>query len=98
MIWSKVWSEVLVRVKAAGICSSDIPRVFGEDAHRYPLVPGHEFSGVVVDVSESEFSGLLGKRVGVFPLILCMECESCKKHMYETCGQYSCIGSGRDDT
>lgn len=39
--------EVLVKVKAAGICGSDIPRIYKTGAYSYPLIPGHEFSGVV---------------------------------------------------
>ena len=37
--------EVLVEVKAAGICGSDIPRIYQTGAHRMPLIPGHEFAG-----------------------------------------------------
>ena len=39
--------EVLVEVKAAGICGSDIPRIYRTGAHTHPLIPGHEFSGRV---------------------------------------------------
>ena len=39
--------EVLVKVKAAGICGSDVPRVYKDGAHSMPLVIGHEFSGQV---------------------------------------------------
>ena len=42
--------EVLVAVKAAGICGSDIPRIYRTGAYHYPLIPGHEFSGQVVQV------------------------------------------------
>jgi len=45
--------EALVRVMAAGICGSDIPRIFKTGAHNMPLIPGHEFSGVVEAVGES---------------------------------------------
>ena len=50
--------EALVRVMAAGICGSDIPRIFKTGAHNMPLIPGHEFSGVVEAVGESYDSGL----------------------------------------
>jgi L-iditol 2-dehydrogenase len=75
--------EVLVKVKCAGICSSDISRVFSTGAHHYPLILGHEFSGETED----------GRRVVVFPLIPCFECESCKNEIYETCSNYNYIGS-----
>ena len=40
----------LVRVDAAGICGSDIPRIFITGTYHFPTIPGHEFSGRVVDV------------------------------------------------
>ena len=39
--------EVLVKVRACGICGSDIPRVYKDGAHNMPLVIGHEFAGCV---------------------------------------------------
>lgn len=44
--------EVLLQVKAAGICGSDIPRIYSTGAHTHPLIPGHEFAGVVVEAGE----------------------------------------------
>ena len=49
-------NEVLVQVKAAGICGSDIPRIYQTGAHQMPLIPGHEFSGQVVVNWEEEYS------------------------------------------
>lgn len=40
--------EVLVQVKAAGICGSDISRVYYHGTYSYPLIPGHEYSGIVM--------------------------------------------------
>ena len=85
--------EALVRVHACGICGSDIPRSYKDGAHNMPLVIGHEFSGEVVKAEEAS---LVGKRVGIFPLIPCGECESCKKKAYEMCKDYSYLGSRRD--
>lgn len=79
--------EVLVKVKAAGVCGSDIPRIFTKGTYHYPLIPGHEFSGEVVDTKE---------RVGVFPLIPCGKCEMCRKGKYEMCRDYDYIGSRSD--
>lgn len=72
--------EVLVRIKAVGICGSDIPRIYKDGAHQMPLVIGHEFAGEVVES---------GERVGIFPLIPCGKCEACRNKMYEMCRQYS---------
>jgi len=58
----------LIKVAACGICGSDIPRGFGGKAYFYPLVMGHEFSGVVEEpVDGGRFRK--GDRVAVFPLI-----------------------------
>ncbi len=88
--------EVLVRVTAAGICGSDIPRIYQTGAHVAPLIPGHEFSGEVVEVREDSSLDWLNKRVGVFPLIPCRECGPCKMGKYEMCRNYSYLGSRRD--
>lgn len=71
---------VLVKVMAAGVCGSDIPRIYKTGAHVHPLIPGHEFSGHVVEVYDDTASRWIGKRVGVFPLIPCGECECCQKN------------------
>ena len=42
---------VLIKTAFAGICSSDIPRIYTNGAYHYPLIPGHEFSGTVQAVS-----------------------------------------------
>ena len=39
--------SVLVRMTAAGVCGSDLPRAFDGGVYQYPLIMGHEFSGVV---------------------------------------------------
>jgi len=58
----------LLRIRACGICGSDIPRGFFGKAYHYPLVMGHEFSGVIEEpVSGGRF--LKGARVSVFPLL-----------------------------
>lgn len=89
-------NEVLLSVKAAGICGSDIPRIFYTGTYSYPLIPGHEFAGQVEAVGAAADAEWNGKRVGVFPLIPCGECLPCKKGQYEMCRHYSYLGSRRD--
>lgn len=86
----------LIKVLAAGICSSDIPRIFEKGTYHFPTIPGHEFCGVVERTANPEDSGWIGRRVGVFPLIPCMACPSCAKGEYETCSHYDYVGSRRD--
>ncbi len=87
---------VLVRVLAAGICSSDIPRIFVKGTYHFPTIPGHEFCGVVERAADPEGETWIGKRVGVYPLIPCKKCPSCIKEQYETCENYDYLGSRRD--
>ena len=88
--------EVLVRVKASGICGSDVARVFKTGTYHFPTIIGHEFAGEVCKVSNSCQSHLLGKRVGVFPLKPCFKCENCRNEMYELCTNYDYLGSRCD--
>ncbi|NDO50867.1 galactitol-1-phosphate 5-dehydrogenase [Lachnospiraceae bacterium MD335] len=88
--------EVIVAVKAAGICGSDIPRIYETGAHIHPLVPGHEFAGQVTEVGEGVDTKWKNKRVGIFPLIPCGNCTACQNRYYELCRSYSYLGSRRD--
>ena len=88
--------DVRVKVRAAGICGSDIPRIYENGAHKMPLIPGHEFSGVVEGIGKDASTYWMGRRVGVYPLIPCRECDSCKRGLYEMCRNYDYIGSRRD--
>lgn len=88
--------EVLVAVKAAGICGSDIPRVYRTGTYSYPTIPGHEFSGIVVKTGEGAAPQWMDKRVGIFPLIPCKSCAPCQEKQYEMCRHYSYLGSRRD--
>lgn len=86
-------NEVLIKVKATGICGSDIPRVLGDAAHYYPIVLGHEFAGEVVGAGEGVSSVKPGDRVAGVPLVPCFECEDCQKGDYSLCKNYTFIGS-----
>jgi threonine dehydrogenase-like Zn-dependent dehydrogenase len=75
--------QSLLNVKAVGICQSDIARVFNQSAYYYPIILGHEFSGVLEN----------GDKATIFPIIPCMECDECKKENYAQCKSYSYYGS-----
>ena len=89
-------NEVVVKVEATGICGSDIPRIYHTGAYTHPLIPGHEFSGKVIEVGKMSDKKWINKRVGIYPLIPCNSCISCKKKQYEMCKNYSYLGSRRD--
>ncbi len=84
---------VKVRVKAAGICGSDIPRVLNNGAHYYPIVLGHEFSGIVEEIGEGVTKVKVGDTVSGAPLLPCMKCGDCQRGNYSLCKHYGFIGS-----
>lgn len=88
--------EVLVKVRACGICGSDLARVFTTGAYHFPTIIGHEFAGEVVEAFSPADSSLIGKRVAVYPLIPCGACESCKNNACELCESYGYLGSRCD--
>ncbi len=71
--------DVLIEIRYAGICHSDIHTVRGEwGAVRYPQVVGHEIVGVVAEVGSEVTMHQLGDRVGVGCMVnSCRECENC---------------------
>lgn len=85
--------EVLVRVAACGVCGSDIPRVFKTGTYRFPLIPGHEFSGTVVAVGDGVDTGLVGTRAAIFPLVPCNNCPMCLRKKFAQCAKYDYLGS-----
>lgn len=89
-------NEVLVAVQVAGICGSDIPRVYQNGTYSFPLIPGHEFSGIVTKLGGAVDAGWQGARVGIFPLIPCKTCMPCRKGQFEMCRNYSYLGSRRN--
>ena len=84
---------VKIRVKASGICGSDIPRVLHHGVHFYPIVLGHEFSGEVVEIGEGVTKVQVGDKVTGAPLLPCLKCDDCQNGNYSLCKHYSFIGS-----
>jgi L-iditol 2-dehydrogenase len=88
--------EVLIEVKAVGVCGSDIPRVLHKGAYRQGLTIGHEFSGVIVKKGSNVQDWQEGQRVTVAPLVPCMKCEYCVDGLYSLCNDYDYYGSRTD--
>lgn len=80
---TKLQHQDILNVKAVGICQSDIARVFNQSAYYYPIILGHEFSGITDNMFKAT----------VFPIIPCDECDECKKENYAQCKNYSYYGS-----
>ncbi|MFH1743970.1 MAG: alcohol dehydrogenase catalytic domain-containing protein [bacterium] len=92
--------QILVRVKACGICGSDVAYYFGNssletETGKGPLILGHEFSGEVVEV------GAIPKRLGLFapgdrvvldPVQYCNACVVCKRGQVNLCEKKAVLG------
>ncbi len=88
--------ECLIAVQRAGVCSSDINRAFDHGAYHYPLIMGHEFSGIVKKAGARVKGYSAGDRVSVFPLIPCFRCPFCEEKHFAQCRGYDYYGSRRD--
>jgi L-iditol 2-dehydrogenase len=88
--------EVLIRVRAAGVCGSDLDRVMKTGTYKFPTIPGHEFSGEVVEAGRAVKAIRPATRVVVAPLLPCMQCESCSRGDYGMCDSYGYLGSRTD--
>ncbi|UCG94398.1 MAG: galactitol-1-phosphate 5-dehydrogenase [Candidatus Aerophobus sp.] len=86
-------NDVLLKVKAAGNCGSDLQRIMVEGTHVFPCIPGHEFSGEIVEIGDNATSFKAGDRVTAYPLIPCMRCEWCLQGQYNLCEDYDYLGS-----
>lgn len=85
--------HALVRVKAAGLCHTDIDVLharYGDGA--FPLVPGHEYAGVIEAVA-ADVTGLkTGDRVAVDPNLSCGTCPACRKGLTNLCRDLKAYG------
>lgn len=88
---------VLVKVKAAGICGSDVSIFKGTSpVATYPRIIGHEFAGEIVEIGADVKKVELGDHVVINPVIGCGTCHSCKKGRSNVCENLSVIGVHTD--
>ncbi|MHD0280973.1 NAD(P)-dependent alcohol dehydrogenase [Rhodococcus aetherivorans] len=80
-------NDVLIEIKYAGICHSDIHTVRGDwGPQPYPLVPGHEIVGLVAEVGADVTRHRVGDRVGVGCMVdSCRECVNCRNGDEQYC-------------
>jgi len=90
-------SEVLISVKACGICGSDVSAYQGKHPFvRYPVVQGHEFSGEIAGLGESVDQLKKGDKVVVEPSLTCGTCYHCKTGRYNVCNELAVLGFQAD--
>lgn len=86
--------DVLVQVKACGVCMTDFHMYHGTFPIDYPLIPGHESAGEVVAVEDSDVA--VGDRVAVNPSIPCHQCGPCTNGMENLCENFTSVGGAAD--
>jgi len=84
--------EVLVKVAYCGVCGTDLHIFRGEFPVKLPLVPGHEFSGVVEGVGDKVTELKVGDHVSIDPNMNCGDCYYCRRGMTNFCEKWSAIG------
>lgn len=87
--------EVVVRVSQAGICGTDLHIFRGEYMSRFPLVPGHEFVGEIVECGDEVQDLHVGQRVVGDPNLSCGDCEFCRSLQPNHCRRWQGVGITR---
>lgn len=88
--------ELLIKVSAAGFCGTDVHTFKGEHPSQYPLVPGHEFSGIVYDIGKRTSQFEVGDKVVVDPNVFCESCWQCKQNKQIHCERIQVVGNTRN--
>ncbi|WP_320047401.1 zinc-binding alcohol dehydrogenase family protein [uncultured Ilyobacter sp.] len=90
-------NDVLVKIKAVGICGSDVHIYHGTNPlATYPRVIGHEFSGEVVGIGDSVTKVKIGDRVAIDPVTSCGECYACRTGNTNVCQSLEVSGVHTD--
>src|SRR3990172_6589323 len=85
--------EVLLRVRACGICGSDLHFYHGALPAMRGIPLGHEFAGEIAALGEDVQGFSEGQRVVVEPLRTCRECAYCRTGQYQLCAKRVLLGT-----
>jgi len=88
--------EILIKVKKAGICGTDIPIFDGIRQVKNNHIPGHEFSGIVAKIGKDVKKVKLKDRVTAGLVINCGKCKFCKKELDSLCEKLEEIGISKN--
>lgn len=88
--------DVVLRVGAVGLCRTDLYVLDGTISASRPIVPGHEFSGVVESVGSQVSDVHSGQRVAINPVLPCGRCRYCRTNVAGDCQETQFLGVDRD--
>lgn len=86
----------LVKVSYAAVCATDLEVIDGNIAANFPLIPGHEWSGVVVKTESEKDAHWIGKRVVGSNDVVCLTCDACRRGEWRYCKSFEEIGFKRN--
>ncbi|MFF3171220.1 zinc-dependent alcohol dehydrogenase family protein [Streptomyces sp. NPDC057900] len=84
--------DVVVAVRACGLCGTDLHILQGEFAPALPIIPGHEFAGEIVETGSEVTELAVGDKVAVDPSLHCHECHYCRAGRGNLCDNWNAIG------
>jgi 2-desacetyl-2-hydroxyethyl bacteriochlorophyllide A dehydrogenase len=91
--------DVLVASREAGLCRTDIEMMTGVFTDprwvRFPVIPGHEWSGTVVGIGDGVDSVRIGDRVVCEGFITCQRCRPCRRGETQWCERIDALGFTR---
>jgi 2-desacetyl-2-hydroxyethyl bacteriochlorophyllide A dehydrogenase len=88
--------DVIVQVARVGICGTDLHIYRNDYLSRFPIIPGHEFGGVIVEVGQKVTDFRCGDRVAVDPNLYCGHCYFCRNQQANHCLNWQAVGVTRD--
>lgn len=87
-------NSVLLRVRACGICGSDLKFFnYGDRVKKFPAIIGHEIAGEVAEVGNSVDNFVVGTKIALGNEVPCKQCETCKKCLENVCDNVLSIGT-----
>lgn len=85
-------NDILIKVKASGVCGTDVHIIRGTAHSAVPVVLGHEYAGEIIQVGSKVTKFKLGDRVTVDPNIFCSECDYCFQGKINFCRNLKALG------
>jgi threonine dehydrogenase-like Zn-dependent dehydrogenase len=86
------WARI--RIHVAAICMTDVETLRGRHPVDFPIIPGHEFCGVVDRVGSPADEAWLGRKVVADNEICCLKCGYCRRGEWRRCAEFRHIGFG----
>ena len=87
--------EVVIKVSSSGICGTDVHIYHNEYMSDFPLIPGHEVTGEIVEIGQTVKGYSIGERVTADPNLYCGYCDFCRNEQANHCANWQGIGITR---